>query len=488
MGGRKPDLVSMMMYLQKNIRTTSSIDWVTVLLYALLVLMGWLNIYAAVYDDQYSSILSFSQRYGKQLIWIIAACGLALSVSLIDSKLYSIFAWVIYGASLFLLLLVLLVGTEINGARSWIMISGMQLQPTEFAKIGTCLAIARLLGRENAHLKDARTMLRIFLVLAAPMGLILLQPDAGSALIYFAFLLVLYREGLPGWILAVGVLAVLVFILVLVVEDLVTYSLIASLGFILYMVYTRKIKASIRFLGIFSAIIFLVFSANQLFSWELPVEELLAWIILVSSGVLAITGIFIKNRKLSLFASLVFGVMLYTTTVDYVFANFIEPHQQQRLHILLGLEEDPLGYGYNVNQSKIAIGSGGFWGKGYLQGTQTKFNFVPEQSTDFIFCTVGEEWGFVGSLVVLGLYLFLLSRILFLAERQRSTFSRVYGYGVASLFFLHFLVNVGMSIGLLPVIGIPLPFFSYGGSSLWAFTILLFILLRLDSSRLELIW
>ena len=465
-----------------------SLDWKIIVLYGLLVFMGWLNIYAAVYDEEYSSIFSFSQRYGKQLIWIAAAGVMALAVLMVDSRFYSLFAWVFYGLCLFMLVLVLIFGTEINGARSWLMLGNLQIQPTEFSKIGTCLALSRYLGRENARVQDWRTMLGIFLTLLAPMGLILLQPDAGSALVYMAFLLALYREGLPGWILGVILLAGMLFFMVLLVEDLIIYGFLALLGFVLYMVISRKFKASIQTLGILGILVFFLLLTRFLYFPETPADQWIAWIILCVSAVFSLLGFYLKDRLLTFIASLVLGGMLYTTSVDYLFHHVIEPHQQQRIHILLGIEKDPLGYGYNVNQSKIAIGSGGLWGKGYLQGTQTKFNFVPEQSTDFIFCTVGEEWGFFGSMVVTGLYLILLFRILFLAERQRSTFSRVYGYGVASLFFIHFLINIGMAIGLLPVIGIPLPFFSYGGSSLWTFTILLFILIRLDAGRGELIW
>ncbi len=414
---------------QKNI--FHNIDWITVFLYLTLVFLGWINIYAAVYDESHKSIFDISQRYGKQLIWIAAAIILGLIILIIDAKFFSTFAYPIYIISILSLLAVLLLGTRIAGSKSWFQIGGFGIQPAEFAKFATNLAIAKYLTTLNIDLKKIKTIIKSLLIIGIPAILILLQHDMGSALVYSGFILVLYREGLSGSILILGVMIVVLFILTLVLGKFIFIGILAGIAFLMFFFIKRNRK------NIYSIIGILVLSIAFVFS------------------------------------------------VDYGFENVLQPHQKKRIEVLLGKEADLKGAGYNVNQSKIAIGSGGFSGKGFLKGTQTKYNFVPEQSTDFIFCTVGEEWGFVGSFVVIFLFIALLIRLIKLAERQRSAFSRIYGYGVASILFFHVVVNIGMTIGLTPVIGIPLPFFSYGGSSLWAFTILLFIFLKQDASRLE---
>lgn len=404
-----------------------------VFIYLLLVMMGWANIYAAVYDDQHSNILDFSQSYGKQALFILGGFVLALLILLTDAKFFSAFAYVFYGIVIFLLIAVLLVGKEISGSKSWFQIGGFGLQPAELMKFAASLAIAKFMSQLDFDKRKLRNKLTPLVIIAVPALLILLQNDTGSALVFSAFVLVLYREGMPGNYLLLG-LAVVVLA-------------IASLLFI---------------------------------EW---------WIIGVLLLIYAAMMIFIRrSRKNIVRLSGIFAVaILFSLSVDYAFEHVLEPHQKTRINVLLGKEIDLKKAGYNVNQSKIAIGSGGFIGKGYLKGTQTKYNFVPEQSTDFIFCTVGEEWGFVGSIVVLGLFLWLIIKIVLAAERQRSSFSRIYGYSVASIMFFHIFVNIGMTIGLMPVIGIPLPFFSYGGSSLWAFTILLFIFIKQDANRLQLV-
>jgi rod shape determining protein RodA len=414
---------------QKNI--FHNIDWITVFLYLTLVFLGWINIYAAVYDDSHKSIFDISQRYGKQLIWIAAAIILGLIILIIDAKFFSTFAYPIYIISILSLLAVLLLGTRIAGSKSWFQIGGFGIQPAEFAKFATNLAIAKYLTTLNIDLKKLKTIIKSLLIIGIPAILILLQHDMGSALVYSCFILVLYREGLSGSILILGVMIMVLFILTLVLGKFIFIGILAGIAFLMFFFIKRNIKNIYSIIGILLLSIAFVFS------------------------------------------------------VDYGFENVLQAHQKKRIEVLLGKEADLKGAGYNVNQSKIAIGSGGFSGKGFLKGTQTKYNFVPEQSTDFIFCTVGEEWGFVGSFVVIFLFIALLIRLIKLAERQRSAFSRIYGYGVASILFFHVVVNIGMTIGLTPVIGIPLPFFSYGGSSLWAFTILLFIFLKQDANRLE---
>lgn len=409
------------------------IDRTLVLLYLTLVLMGWANIYAAVYNNEHASIFDLSQSYGKQLLWIGTSLLLALMVILTDAKFFNAFAYPIYIGTIILLIFVLVAGKEIAGSKSWFEIGGFRLQPAEFAKFATNLALAHYLSALDFDSRKRKSQIIPLIILAIPAGLILLQNDTGSALVYTALVLVLYRQGMPGSILLLGLGVIILVIMALLFNQ---YIVIGVVGVLLagFTFFIRR-------------------------TWR---------------NILTVAGIFIVAT-------------LFVLSVDYAFENILEEHQKTRIDVLLGKQTDLKGAGYNVHQSKIAIGSGGFLGKGYLKGTQTKFNFVPEQSTDFIFCTVGEEWGFVGSLVVILLYLALCVRIILMAERQRSDFSRIYGYGVAAILFFHFFVNIGMTIGLMPVIGIPLPFFSYGGSSLWAFTILLFIFIKQDSNRLQLV-
>lgn len=422
-----------------------NIDWVLVGLYLILVIAGWLNIYAAVYNEEFQSIFDSSQRYGKQLLWIGTSVVIATVILLIDERFFSTFGYIIYMIVILLLITVIFIGAETKGATSWFEIGGFKVQPSEFSKFATNLALAKYLSSLNIQLKSFKTKLSAIGLIVLPAILILLQNDTGSALVYGAFILVLYREGLSGNILVVGVIAAILFVLTLFFQS-VQYEL----------------------------------------PFELSIEGPEIMLIVIA---LILGTIYYFNRKRKGLATAIVVILIASgglvKSVDYVFTSVLEPHQSKRINVLLGLESDPKGAGYNVNQSLIAIGSGGFAGKGYLQGTQTKFDFVPEQSTDFIFCTIGEEWGFVGSFFVIALFLGLLLRIIFLCARQRSNFARIYGYGVAAILFFHFTINIGMTIGLAPVIGIPLPFFSYGGSSLWAFTILLFVFVKMDADRLE---
>lgn len=463
------------------------LDWTVVLIYLVLMLMGWLNIYSAVYDERHKSIFDFHQRYGLQLIWIGASLFLGFVILSLDVKLYSFFAYIIYAITILLLMAVLVVGREINGAKAWLAIGQFSLQPAEFAKIGTALALSKYLSQYNIKITELRTLVPVSIILFIPIALIGLQPDAGSILVFTAFTFALFREGLPGTVLFFGFTLIILLFVSLVVPLLKILIVLLILAYLLFWVITKRHKET--FVG---ALIFLVFGGliwayNYFTHKHVNYYNLLAFSFFGAGVVYLVIGFFRKIPNLYTFVLFMFGAIIFTYSVDYVFHKMLEKHQQKRVNILLGLESDPLGYGYNVNQSQITIGSGGFAGKGYLEGTQTKLNFVPEQSTDFIFCTIGEEWGFLGSVVVIGLFLFLMYRIIMIAERQRSTFSRIYGYCVASIFFFHFTINIGMTIGLLPVIGIPLPFFSYGGSSLWSFTIMLFVLLRLDTTRTELL-
>ena len=462
----------------------ANIDWVSILLYLLLVLIGWINIYAAVYDENHSSILDISQKYGKQLIWIGAAFVLAFLVLLTDSKFFTTFSMVIYGIMIFLLIAVLFFGTETKGARSWFEVGDFRIQPAEFAKFATNLAIAYVMSRHNFKVMRFSSLLTIGLILALPAGLIILQNDTGSALVYSSFILVLFREGLHGSILLLCFVAAAIFIMALLYTPFTVLLVIIGGTLIAFYYYRHDIRE------LFQIILFIGcgFGLFVLIKWMFNLSISDYYMLLIVYVITSITAIYpIYKRKMKNMITLLLISWLCVgaaPSVNYAF-DHLQPHQQDRINELLGIRVDPKGTGYNVTQSKIAIGSGGLLGKGFLQGTQTKLNFVPEQSTDFIFCTVGEEWGFAGSTFVIVLLAVFILRIIKLAERQRSSFSRIYGYGVASILFFHVAVNIGMTIGMAPVIGIPLPFFSYGGSSLWSFTILIFIFLRLDANRLQ---
>jgi len=430
-------------------------DWFLIGMFLVLVFMGWANIYAAVYNDENTSIFDMSQSYGKQLLWIVTSIALALIIMMTDRAFFSAFSLPIYGVMIILLIAVLFLGREIGGSKSWFVIGSFRLQPAEFAKFATCMAIAKFLSNTNIKLRYFRTKVVSGAIIGLPMILILLQGDAGSALVYLAFIFLMYREGLSGNFLLAGLFAVILFVVTLVLQST---SIELPFG---YMASGKLMLLLVLF--IIAMLVIIPYWRNRMARGGMG--QLKTVMLIVSATLVLSAG--------------------YVYSVDYVFNDVLSEHQRSRINELLAITSDPKGAGYNVNQSKIAIGSGGFTGKGYLQGTQTKYDFVPEQSTDFIFCTVGEEWGFIGSFVVIALFTTFLIRILVVAERQRSDFSRIYGYGVASILFFHLAVNIGMTIGLAPVIGIPLPFFSYGGSSLWGFTILLFIFIKLDAYRLE---
>ena len=410
-----------------------NIDWVLVGLFLVMVLFGWMNIYAAVFNDEHKSILDFTQNYGKQSIWIVCAFFIALMVLVVDGKFYAAFSYAIYGAMILLLLSTFAFARDVKGSYGWIDIGAYKLQPAEFAKFATNMALAKYLSTLDIRMKDFRTKVVSAIIIGIPAVIILLQNDTGSALVFGAFILVLYREGLSGNILLLGLISGALFVLALLLPKTVLFIVIGIISMLFVFLVRRNRKN----------------------------------LLIIATGALVAIAIVLS--------------------VDYFYNHVLQEHQRTRIDVLLGKEVDLKGAGYNVNQSKIAIGSGGFFGKGFLHGTQTKYDFVPEQSTDFIFCTVGEEWGFFGSLVVLGLFVAMLARIIYVAERQRSAYTRIYGYGVACILFVHLMINIGMTIGLAPVIGIPLPFFSYGGSSLWSFTILLFIFIRLDAYRFQIL-
>lgn len=412
----------------------NKIDWISILIYAALVIIGWFNIYAAVYDEQAAkSIFDFSINSGKQLVWIGTAILLIILIMVADYRLFDNLSLILYGIFVFFLLITPFFGKEINGQRAWFELGAFRLQPAEFAKFATGLALAKFMERPSFDLSQPKFQLQAIAIIMIPVALIMLQPDTGSAMVYSAFFIMLYREGMPQ-----------------------RYYVLA-LTFISVSLLTLGIENNLYLVIVIAAIIVILILLGK--------KQLYRILSLAGIGIIIIG---------------------YIYSLDYVVSK-LPQHQQNRIMVLFQPDLDPLGVGWNVTQSKIAIGSGGFVGKGYLEGTQTKFDFVPEQHTDFIFCTLGEEFGWLGSLVVITLFCALLIRLVFLAERQKTRFSRVYGYAVISILFFHFMINIAMTIGLFPVVGIPLPFFSYGGSSLWSFTILLFIFIKLDSHRIQLL-
>ena len=448
-------------------------------------MLGWINIYAAVYSDEHQSILDMGQRYGKQLIFIIAGVVLAIMVLTVDSKFFAAFATHIYIITILLLVAVLLFGKEVNGARAWFEFGNIALQPAELGKFATNLAVAKCISQFDFKIQKLRSYLILGAIIGLPAILIIMQNDTGSALVFAVFILVFFREGLSGMVLFWGFAAAALFVLSLLLDEFKLLIFLLSISVAAYGVLRLSLKEALIGLLTIVGTFGLIWLIDALLGLGGTPFQLL----LITTAIIAILfiafGILHHNKqvwRILLFFIFAIGISM---SVNYFYKNVLIIHQRNRIDEVLGIKTDKLGAGYNVNQSKIAIGSGGITGKGFLNGTQTKYNFVPEQSTDFIFCTVGEEWGFVGSTFVVGLFLLLLIRVITLAERQRSQFSRVYGYGVACILFFHFAINISMTIGLAPVIGIPLPFFSYGGSSLWAFTILLFIFLRLDASRTE---
>jgi rod shape determining protein RodA len=448
-------------------------------------MLGWINIYAAVYSDEHQSILDMGQRYGKQLIWIIAGIILAIMVLTVDSKFFAAFATHIYIITILLLISVLIFGKEVNGARAWFEFGNVALQPAELGKFATNLAIAKCISQFDFKIQKLRSYLTLGAIIALPAILIIMQNDTGSALVFAVFILVFFREGLSGMVLFWGFAAAALFILSLLLDEFKLLIFLLSISVAAYGVLRLSIKEALIGLVAIVGTFGLIWLIDTIIGLGGSPIQLLLITTIISAVLFMAFGILYHIKqvwRILLFFVFAIGISM---SVNYFYKNVLIIHQRNRIDEVLGIKTDKLGAGYNVNQSKIAIGSGGITGKGFLNGTQTKYNFVPEQSTDFIFCTVGEEWGFVGSTFVVGLFLILLIRVITLAERQRSQFSRVYGYGVACILFFHIAINISMTIGLAPVIGIPLPFFSYGGSSLWAFTILLFIFLRLDASRTE---
>ena len=463
------------------------LDWVIIGIYLLLVVFGWMNIFSSsVSEDGFT--FSLKEKYVMDLIWVGSALVIGILILfVIPSKVYPAISWPFYALMVFLLVAVAFVGVEVNGSKSWFAIGPFRLQPAEFSKISTSVLLAYLMSKYDFRFSNTRDALRIVLVLALPMLAILLEKETGSALVYLGFLLVCYREGMTGWILVAGLLAILLFILTLIFSPFVAILVLIAMTGIAASFYSRRqmlgMPLTVAIVLMLSFLPRLMRVGAFSFLTHFDPEIWLALLAGLTALVLAILYWVRRQRALrNLMLAFLVGLGLIFS-VQMVFEKVLKEHQRARIEVLLGIKEDPMGVGYNVHQSLVAIGSGGIAGKGFLGGTQTRFNFVPEQSTDFIFCTIGEEWGFFGTLLVLIAYLTLILRLIGSAEKQKDSFARIYGWCVAMCLLMHVVINICMTIGLMPVIGIPLPLLSYGGSSLWAFTILLFIYLRLDMEK-----
>ncbi len=409
-----------------------NVDKVALFLYLILLTIGWFNIYAADHTEGQINLFSIQTSYGRQLLFIASALVAAAIVLMINAKVIYSFSWIIYGTAIILLLAIFLAGVEINATRAWFRIGGFAVQPSEFAKYATALALAAYISNIRTKKPAAANIYKSLLIILIPAALVIMQSDVGTTLVFTAFIFALYREGwVSGVVLFMSGVALLLFVMTMLLNELIIIGILAAITILLIFIFRNRHGSTVRLIGLF----------------------------------------------------VIVGVYVYS--VDFAFENILQAHHKSRIEVLIYGESDLQGAGYNLHQSKIAIGSGGMWGKGFLQGTQTQFNFIPEQTTDFIFCTIGEEWGFFGSSVMIAIYLTLLLRLIVLAERQKSMFSRVFGYSLVSVLFIHYFINIGMTLGLVPVIGIPLPFISYGGSSLWAMTLMLFTFLKMDAQRLE---
>lgn len=471
-----------------NNRWVDNIDWKTILIYLGLVVGGWLTIYSANYTGESASLFDLGQRHGMQLVWIGVSLFIAVVLLLLDDRYYHMLAYPAYGLSVAVLLFTLFFGREVNAAKAWIFIGNTAIQPAEFVKYTTSLALARYMSRDSFDINNLNDLIRVGVLLLIPSAIIVAQNDTGSAVVFASFLLVLYREGLNGWICLAIVMSVVLFVLSLLLTPAAVVFVLAAFCFLLAGAldgeWRRKaVLMSAMALGALT----LYFGINLLLGVRISMYPCL----LISCGTGAAYALAYAYKNILrnlLYVVLIFvGGCLFSATSDFVFDRMLQTHQQKRIMLLLGIESDPQAWGYNVNQSEIAIGSGGFLGKGFLEGTQTRYDFVPEQGTDFIFSTVGEQWGFVGASATVALFAMLIFRLMRMGDRQRDTFRKVYCYCVAAVFFTHVVINIGMTIGVMPVIGIPLPFFSYGGSSFLAFSLLFFTAVKLDAGKKELL-
>lgn len=466
-----------------------TIDWQLVICYLILVLIGWVNIYASIHSSEPSSIFDWECRSGKQFVWIMTSLVLAAVILfVVNPRIYEGLSWIFYFLTILLLISVIFLGIEVKGSRSWFAFGPIRFQPAEISKIATSLMLATIMSQLGYRIGRFKDFIITALIIAVPMMIIVLQSETGSALVYVGFIFMLYREGLSGWLIFMVGMAILLFILTLTSTPYTAILVLCGIATLCSCLYSGRMKW--WFFLYVPIIVLLAFipSIIEAFGTESIIETIKPIYILLGTIAVALPVLgyqaFREGNRFTYLAILSFlaGLVL-VFSADFLFNDVLQDHQRKRIEVLLGMKEDPSGVGYNVNQSKIAIGSGGFFGKGYLNGTQTTYGFVPEQSTDFIFCTIGEEWGFLGSAFVILLYVFLIWRIIYDAESSREAFTRIYGYCVACCIFMHLFINIGMTIGIMPVIGIPLPFVSYGGSSIWAFTIMLFIFIALNRNE-----
>ncbi len=468
--------------------TYRHLDWILIGCYILLAAFGWLNIYASTYSEEAAGIFSLASRSGNQLVWIGVAAVAAVLVLFLSTRFYKTIAWPLYILSLVLLAAVLVFGHEVNGSKSWLSLpGGFAVQPSEFSKTATALCLSRVMGSYGFKLSRTADFFKVAAILIVPVGLIALEPDVGTILVYCSLAFMLYREGLPGKFLGYVGFAILLFLVTLKFSPSVSIlTAIGAVGLLRTLASRMPVRTFLIYAAFITAASFLPRLLETEFVSGFNRLDAEYWLLILTAPFLVwfiIYNVRNKIRGWTMYVIPFVASLVLIFSVDFIFHNVLKPHHRDRIENLLGISQDLMGAGYNVNQSKIAIGSGGLTGKGFLEGTQTKFNFVPEQSTDFIFCTIGEEWGFVGCIIVLALYLIILLRITASAERQKEKGARVYSYCVASILFMHVFVNIGMTIGIMPVVGIPLPLISYGGSSFLTFTILLFIHLRFDLER-----
>ena len=470
----------------RNRSLAKTVDWWLVACWVVLVLIGWANIYASIHSTDPSSIFDWGCRSGKQFVWIMTSVGIAgLILFVIPPRVYEGLSVPIYLFVLLLLVAVIFLGIEVKGSRSWFAFGPVRFQPAEISKISTSLLLAAVMSQLGYRIGRFKDFVITALIILIPMGIIVLQSETGSALVYVGFIFMLYREGLSGWLIFMVGMAILSFILTISVSPYVAVLTLAGVASLCICLYSGRFKWWLILCVPLLVLFAFVPKLFALVPWLAAVNPLwvLLGVTLLSLPFVAFQAFRERNTFTHLaIVSLLAGLLL-VFSADFLFNDVLQDHQRKRIEVLLGMKEDPSGVGYNVNQSKIAIGSGGFFGKGYLGGTQTTYGFVPEQSTDFIFCTIGEEWGFFGCTLVILLYVFLLWRIIHDAERSREAFTRIYGYCTACCIFMHLFINIGMTIGLMPVIGIPLPFLSYGGSSMWGFTAMLFIFIALDRNE-----
>lgn len=470
----------------RNRSLAKTVDWWLVACWVVMVMIGWANIYASIHSTEPSSIFDWGCRSGKQFVWIMTSVGIAgLVLFVIPSRVYEGLSLPIYAGVLLLLVAVIFLGIEVKGSRSWFAFGPIRFQPAEISKISTSLLLATVMSQLGYRIGRFKDFIITALVILVPMGIIVLQSETGSALVYVGFIFMLYREGLSGWLIFMVGMAILLFILTISVSPYVAALTLVGVASLCISLYSGRFKwwviVCIPLIALFAFLPGLFALIPGLSSFN-PLWLLLG-VTVLALPVVAFQAFRERNSFTHLAIISLLGGLLLIFSADFLFNDVLQDHQRKRIEVLLGMKEDPSGVGYNVNQSKIAIGSGGFFGKGYLNGTQTTYGFVPEQSTDFIFCTIGEEWGFLGCTLVILLYVFLMWRIIQDAERSREAFTRIYGYCVACCIFMHLFINIGMTIGLMPVIGIPLPFISYGGSSMWGFTAMLFIFIALDRNE-----